>query len=504
MATKLKTKVDNSTALFKLPKPQPKQEVFFRTTNKHVGYGGARGGGKSWAMRWKCVFLCLKYPNLNILLLRRTFPELEANHLKPLKKALKAKTQMMKNGQTVLVKVANYKAETKTFEFANGATLKLGYCQYEADADQYQGQEYDVICFEEATRFTESQMTSISTCLRSPRPDFESRIYYTCNPGGVGHAYIKRLFIDREFEDLENPNDYSFVKSLVFDNSIIMDNDQYYVQLLNNLPPDKRRAHRDGDWDALAGQYFREFRRQVHVIEPFEIPNTWNRYIAIDYGLDMLAVVFVAVDFEKNAYVTHEIHVPDQIISKAAEKIIEYKKDLPNIKGMFAPPDLDARRQDTGKSALQIFAEHGLVFDVSSNNRIAGWYNIKEILDFTYEDIEDPSRGVKKEPILKVFSTCRNLIKHLPLAQHDEKKPEDIATEPHKITHILDALRYFAIRWYRPPIEDHKPEVPQGTMWHAEELRAKGYSKKDINRMIAQGHIKVGSFYGPPEISEDD
>jgi len=465
----------------------------------------------------------LQYTELRVLLLRRTFPELEANHLQPLKMALKSETHKFKDGQTVLVEIAKYKAGAKTFEFLNGSTLKLGYCQYEDDANQYQGHEYDVICFEEATRFTESQMVFISSCLRSPRADFESRIYYTCNPGGPGHAYIKRLFINKEYEGLENPDDYSFVKALIYDNEIILKNDKNYIQLLNNMPEDLRRAHRDGDWDALAGQYFREFRKSIHAIEPFEIPDSWFWYISLDYGLDMFAVTFIAVDYEKNVYVTKEIHVPNLIISKAAELFKEYiaemfnvrffddkKRDLEvfnlieNIKGIYAPPDLKARRQETGKSAFDLFYDSGIPLTCSSNNRVAGWYNIKEMLYFEYEDERNIEKGIKFEPIIHIFDNCNYLLKNLPLAQHDEKKYEDIATEPHSITHILDALRYFAIEWYKSPQYEKLPQIERGTMWREEELLMRGYSKKEINKMVADGHIRLNSFFGPGENSIDE
>lgn len=497
---------NKSKANFEFPKPQPKQEEFFKTFNKHVAYGGARGGGKSWAVRWKAIFLCIKYPALKVLLLRRTFPELEANHLIPLRHALKVKTQTTKNGQKVLVKIATYKAAEKSFYFANNSILKLGYCEHEADAGRYQGHEYDVIIFEEATRFTELQMKTIAPSLRSPRKDFESRIYYTCNPGGPGHAYIKRLFIDREYEDMEKASEYSFIKSLVYDNSIIMDQDTSYVQLLNNLPEELRRAHRDGDWDALAGQYFSEFRRHIHVTDPFVIPKDWFRYISIDYGLDMLAVLFYAVDFEKNVYVTHEIHMPNLIISQAAKKINEVIDAIPgfrnNIRGLYGPHDLASKKQDTGKTAHQIFNECGLSIDISASHRINGWYSCKELLYFEYNEEHNPESGIKLMPLVHIFSNCRNLIKNIPLAQRDEKHPEDIATEPHNITHILDAFRYFCVRWYVGPSRAKKG-IKKGSMYHPNELRAKGYSEAEINKLVEDGIVKVGSFFGPPELSID-
>jgi phage terminase large subunit len=437
--------------------------------------------------------------NLKVLLLRRTFPELEANHLIPLQHALKKVIKDDKGNIVYEYNIAEYKEAKKAFYFPNGSILKLGYCQYENDAKQYQGHEYDVIIFEEATSFTESMIKFISTALRSARPDFESRIYYTCNPGGPAHAYIKRLFIDREYEDMERPDDYEFIESLVYDNEIIMENDSQYIQLLNNLDPELRRAHRDGDWDALAGQYFREFKRQVHVTEPFTIPKEWKHYCSIDYGLDMFAVLFFAIDYNKNVYVYNEIHKKNLIISDAAKLLNSFLKTYPKMSGMYAPPDLDYRRQDTGKTALQLFSENGLVFDVSSNNRIAGWYNVKEMLKFTGK-YEEKAQGynITKKPIMHIFSNCKTLIKNLPVAQHDEKRPEDIASEPHEITHILDALRYFCVRWYTPPVK-LKQGMKQGSIWNEQELLMKGYTKAEIDTMIANGLIKVGSYFGPPE-----
>lgn len=445
----------------------------------------------------------MAYAGLKVLILRRTFPELEANHLIPLQHALKKTIKDDKGNIILEYNIAEYKEAKKAFYFPNGSILKLGYCQYESDAKQYQGHEYDVIFFEEATSFTESMLKFIATCCRSSRSDFDSRIYYTCNPGGPGHAYIKRIFIDREYEDLEKPEQYTFIPSLVFDNEIIMKNDPEYVQFLNALDPEMRRAHRDGDWDALAGQYFTEFRRQVHVIKPFKTPKNWNYFLSIDYGLDMFAVTFFAVDFNKNVYIINEIHKKDLIVSDAAKLLKSYLKLYPPMAAMYAPPDLSYRNKDTGKTAFQLFADEGVVFDITSNNRVHGWYNIKEMLKFKGKFNEDDNTyKVTKRPVLHIFENCRTLIKHLPMAQHDEKKFEDISDEDHSITHILDALRYFCVRWYKPPKRKGK-QLPHGSMWEEKELIAKGYTKAEIDRMVEVGQIKVGSFFGPPEMSID-
>jgi phage terminase large subunit len=141
--------------------PNPRQAEFFASRARHTAYGGARGGGKSWAMRRKLVLLALKYEGLQLLLLRRTLPELTENHVRPL--------------QTELSGFVNYNQTQRVFTFPNGSRIKLGYCDNEQDVFQYQGQEYDVIGLEEATQFTESQMQFITTCNRSVRTDFSPR-----------------------------------------------------------------------------------------------------------------------------------------------------------------------------------------------------------------------------------------------------------------------------------------------------------------------------------------
>ena len=158
--------------------PNSRQREFFLSRARHTAYGGARGGGKSWAMRRKFVLLALRYPELNLLLLRRTLPELRENHIIPL--------------QRELYGIAPYNSTERVFRFPNGSRIKLGYCDTAQDVYQYQGQEYAIIGMEEATHFTEEQMRFLTTCNRTTRTDISPRMYYTCNPGNVGHAWEKR------------------------------------------------------------------------------------------------------------------------------------------------------------------------------------------------------------------------------------------------------------------------------------------------------------------------
>jgi phage terminase large subunit len=410
--------------------PYPKQVQFFKSTRRYIAYGGARGGGKSWAARTKAVLLALNYSGIQIILLRRTLNELRENHVFPLLALLKG--------------ISVYKDQTKEFLFPNGSRIKLGYCQAESDVLQYQGQAYDVMFLEEATQFTEFQFMTLTESNRSSgmmKEKLSPRMYFTCNPGGVGHSWVKRLFIDKDYRNKEKPDNYDFIPSTVYDNAYLMNNNPEYVENLENLPEMRKRAMLYGDWDAFEGQYFSEFTRDLHVIEPFVIPSHWRRYTASDYGLDMLATYWVAIDTHGNAYVYKELYESDRIISDAAKRMKEVSGE-DKVHSWYAPPDLWNRRQETGKSAAELFRENGVKLIKSSNDRVQGWYNVKEWIKPIKQ--KDEQTGEEKlTSRLKIFSNCTNLIRCLPLLQHDEKDPNDCATEPHELTHAPDALRYF-------------------------------------------------------------
>lgn len=424
---------------FEIGTPNPKQEQFLLARNRFVCFGGSRGGGKSWVVRVKDSLLCLHFPGIKTLLIRRTFPELRENHVLPLKQKLKG--------------IATYKETEKVFEFPNTSRLKLGYLDAESDVLQYQGQEYDVIFLDEATQFTEFMFNILTACLRGAN-NFPKRMYLTCNPGGVGHAWVKRLFIDRDFRGSENPDDYLFIPARVYDNAALMENDKGYVQMLENLPENMRRAWLDGDWNVFDGQYFPEFREDIHVCDPFSIPAGWVRYTAMDYGLDMLAHYWITISPDNTAYVYRELYESGVIVSEAVKKIRDREEKGEDIRERLAPPDLWNAQSATGKSTALLFDESGFALTRANNDRIAGWMAIKELLK-PFEQLQPDGTKIKTAR-LKIFRTCSNLIRTLPLLQFDEKKINDAATEPHEVTHAPDALRYFAISWTYPPAPQEK------------------------------------------------
>ena len=413
--------------------PQAKQIEFFLADSKYIAYGGARGGGKSWALRTKAVMLALKYSGIQILIIRRTLKDLRANHELPLLEFLNCKDKQNR--------AARYDSHNKEFHFPNGSMIKLGYCDSEGDVLQYQGQSYDVVCLEEATQFTEFMFVKMQMAnRRSPsiQEPFVSRMYLTTNPGGVGHQWVKRLFIDKNYRDNENPDDYTFISAKVYDNDWIVKNDPKYIEMLEALPEEERRAMLDGSWDVYEGQFFTEFDREVHVCKPFDIPLHWKRYRSLDYGMDTTACYWYAVSGENKVYVYKELHEPNLTLSQAARRISEMTETTEFIISTFASPDLWNRRQETGVSGAEIMIQNGLFGLTPANNkRIEGWRIVRESLQ------KKTDMFGNKTPQLQIFNTCAELVKNLPLLRFDPKKPEDAASTPHEVTHAPESLRYF-------------------------------------------------------------
>ena len=403
----------------------PKQREFCKARNRYIAYGGARGGGKSHVLRIKAILGALTYDGIRILIVRREYPELEQGLILPMRSMLPPE-------------VASYNGAMRMFTFTNGSIIKFGH--YDAGADvEYQGIEYDWIFIDEATQFTEAQFRTLGACLRGTT-NIPRRMYLTCNPGGVGHAWVKRLFVERDYDTAhgERPEDYYFIHATVEDNPQLREASPEYVQMLDLLPEDVRRAWRYGDWDALAGTFFPEFKTDTHVIRPYvHIPAEWKKYRAFDYGLDMFACLWIAVDYDGRCYVYREVQQSGLIVSDAAKLMLSLTPPTEQISATIAPPDMWNRQKDSGRMMADIFAENGVGLIRASNNRVQGWAMTKEMLK--------PMKYPVDQPALLVTEDCRALIRNIQLILHDDKNPSDCSTEPHDITHICDALRYFCV-----------------------------------------------------------
>ena len=362
-----------------LGEPNEKQIIALQDTHRNVGYGGARGGGKSWMVRTKAILLSCRWAGIKILIMRQTYPELEQNHIRQLRKIIPRS-------------LATYNKTEKRFTFKNGSTIDFQYCKNDGDLDRMQGSEYDVIFIDEATNFSEYQLKAIAACCRGVN-NFPKRIYYTCNPGGQGHGYIKRIFIDRKYNTGENPDDYSFTQALVQDNVALMESDPEYIKNLEALPPKLKRAWLEGAWDVFEGQFFEEFvddpehyedRQWTHVIEPFDIPAGWKIYRSYDFGYSKpFSCAWWAVDYEGVLYRILELYgctgMPNEGVkwspSKQFEEIRKVEQQHPYLKGRrirgVADPAIWA--SDTGESVADVAAKYGIFFDKGDNQRIAGW-----------------------------------------------------------------------------------------------------------------------------------
>ncbi len=436
--------------------PNPKQIEFFKAKGKHIGYGGARGGGKSWAGRRKAVMLCMNYDSLKGVLLRRTMPELRNNHIIPLRSELYG--------------YAKYNQDERSFLFPNGSRLLLGYCDNEGDLLQYQGQEFDFIIYEEATHFPEAWITFINTALRTTRTDFEPRVYYTTNPGGVGHEYIKRIFIDKQYKEGENPDDYVFIQASVYDNKVLMDANPQYIDMLKALPEHKRKAHLDGCWDVYEGQVFEEFRNDsthyedrqyTHVIAPFIPPKEWKIWRSFDFGYSKpFSCAWWAIDYDGRIYrilelygcVKNEADVgvrwsPDEIFKEIARIETEHEwLRGKHINGVADPAIWD---KSHGVSIAETAEKYGVYFDKGDHKRLAGWMQVHYRMQFDENGI----------PMMYIFSNCKGFIRTIPTLMYDEHKPEDIDTKLED--HIADETRYLCMANPMKPIkaEDRTPTV---------------------------------------------
>lgn len=448
-----------------LDAPSPKQQQFLRADTKHIGFGGARGGGKSHAVRTKAVLMALNYPGIRQLIVRRTYPELVNNHINQLR--------------GILLGVAKYNDKDKVFKFDNGSTLNFMYCAKDSDLDRLQGVEYDIIYLDEATQLSEHQMKVIGACVRGAN-DFPKRLYYTMNPGGQGHTYVKRIFIDQKYEDGENPEDYTFIQSLVTDNKALMRSNPDYIKQLEALPPKLRDAWLYGRWDIFEGQFFEEFRdtpdpakaaeegctvedllqqrRWTHVIEPFEPPKGWTICRSYDFGYNKpFSCAWWAVDYDGVIYRIMELYgctqTPNEGLKWAPDKqfaeIARIEREHPwlqgrHITGVADPAIWDASH---GISIADEAAQKGVLFTPGDHQRIAGWMQCHYRLQFDENGY----------PMMYVFSNCKGFRRTVPGLMYDEHKPEDLDTDGED--HIADDWRYFAMSRPIKPVHAKQPEV---------------------------------------------
>ena len=394
----------------------------------------------------------MKFPGIIIMIIRRSYPELYANHLKPLKKMLP-------------LGAYKYNDSKKEITFPNGSQIVFKYCANDKDLDNFQGTECDVLFIDEATQFSEEQYKILIACVRGVSNGIPKRVYLTCNPGGQGHQWVKRLFIDRQYHDGENPDDYSFIQAGVRDNKILMDTQPDYIKQLEALPTKLREAWLEGSWDIFFGQYFEEFtdrpehyldRQYTHVIEPFEIPDSWTIYRCFDWGYNKpFACEWAAIDPDGVMYIILELYgctktpnegvkwIPDKVFSEIHR--IECEHRWLKGKKIIGVADPAIWNAETGESIAEKASHHQVYFSKGDHERLAGWMQMH--YRFAFDD--------NGYPMMYVFKNCNGFIRTIPLLMYDEHKPEDIDTDGED--HIADSIRYLCMA---RPI---KPRIAQQT-----------------------------------------
>lgn len=409
-------------------KPNKRQALFHSCAADEVVYGGARGGGKSCALVMESLAYGLEHPGANMYIFRESYKDLEENIIKEFKD--KVPPQLYK-----------YNSSTHVATLTNGATITFTYCSSVDEARGYNGRNIDWLGVDELTFHTEQEIQLLLGCVRSAK-GYPALFRATCNPGGIGHTWVKNRYIlatkygVKTWYDKDTQNTIAFIPATVYDNDALMKNDPKYVKRLENMAENDKQAYLYGNWDIFEGQYFGEFKRDIHVWKPFDIPNWWQKFISLDYGLDCTAALWYAVDGQGRPYVYKELAVNGLTYSQAAKSILE-KNDTDNYSYVVASPDLWNRQRESGESGFELMIRSGLHSIIRANNsRIPGWRTLKEyLLPFNDEYSKERAK-------LAIFSNCEELIRCLPLLQFDKKNPEDVSSKPHDITHLPESLRY--------------------------------------------------------------
>lgn len=369
-----------------------------------VGYGGARGGGKShWMLSQIGADDCQRAAGLKCLLLRKV-GKANLEHLEDLRRKVLHGLEH------------EFTPSRGTITFKNGSRIIAGHFQHERDVDSYLGLEYDVIGVEEATTLTHRKYLDISTCCRSSRSNWRPRMYSTTNPGGVGHGWYRENFIRPNQRGTESRT--RFIQALESDNSF---NNSEYRKVLENLTGWQKRAWLHGDWEIASGQYFSTFRREHHVTDYFPRHEGLAWVGALDYGFTHYTVFLLGCyDSEGNWTIVDEHAerkwLPAQHAAGINRMLSRHGVTAGELERISAGADVFATQAD-GRTIAAQYARRGLKLSKANMDRVNGWAECLELMG-------DPSNGTPGR--MKIHQRCAGLLERLPDMQHNPAKPEDI------------------------------------------------------------------------------
>lgn len=433
-----------------------RQKVFHTTTADEKLYGGAAGGGKTAAIVAECVTLALEYPGIPINLFRRTIPELNKTIKAEIMKQCHA---YIKAGHMKWRTQAGEDSEGRSYVFSNGSTITLNYCDTEADIYRYQGSEMPIIGVDELTQFPQSWIDYLITRNRTSNDNWPVMFLAGTNPGGIGHGWVKKKFIDHKpWGQVFNVNlpDGS-IKTRVFIPAKLDDHpnarfkSDYNKQLQSINDPNLRKALREGDWNTFAGQVFTEFDYNIHTVDPFPIPKHWQRWRSMDHGNNNSVGWFALDPMSERIYMYREYRETEyKKISEKARNIKQFEAQ-DNLSYGLADPSIWAAGQGNhaeGKSIAQLYEDEGVRWMPANNDRKAGLDTVHEYL------------GIAKDglPKLQFFRTCSSTITTLPDLPYDKIKVDDVDTKAND--HDYDMLRYGLMAQKVVVDEDDEVDAP--------------------------------------------
>lgn len=437
-----------------------KQKAFIDAKEDEVLYGGAAGGGKTYAQIIDAFIKAVTYPGMRQIIFRNSYPELNRS--------------VILNALSVIPKeLYTYSGTEHRMKFYNSSLIEFGYLASDSDVTNYQSAEYDIIRFDELTHFSEYQYRYMRSRLRGAN-SFPKQIKSSTNPGSRGHAWVKSMFIDSSAAQKSSSDGNIkriFIPARVGDNLFLTKADPGYVERLKTLPENEKRALLYGEWDIFEGQFFPEFkndpehykdRRFSHVIAPFDPPSEWRIYRSFDFGYARpFSAAWWAVDYDKRLYRILELYgcardssgefLPNTGVKMTPGEIFgamaQTENSHPWLKGkkILGVADPSIWDKSRGTSVAEEAEKKGIYFDKGDNTRRPGWMQVHYRLRFDGSGI----------PMMYVFSNCRGFIKTFPSLVYSRTDPEDLDTEGED--HIADEVRYMCMAHPIAPVKEAAP-----------------------------------------------